>query len=399
MTADLRTMCGLGYPPSMYNQNANECANSVIKRDIKLEKLSVQDCVTHLQNIVQRQYDEARLAVLGRGEYSISEPYREYQVNEEKYYQMTKQQKIRHETRFFTGPVKNQQEKMLDYDQCNLSVSPESSHISTVSQTVVKDIFAKAGKLLQCEGNVVQAPGSDGKLFFVLNSYAKTTPHHVSIAGNKSQYVCDANCIKWVTHKICPHTVAVAEYQQQLQNFLNWFNNKSKQPKYTSLANFNMPASRGKKASKATSRRKGGDPNKQKDILEKYSKPSVDKNTQNIPALPNPSVGSYVVALLDYCNPLVTRCFGCQVLFRENNILPPSPRNLVVVSKMKRKYKGKDGIVKEGAPSNVYFHLIEKCIKSQNPYFIPSLIHCPEDLKTHLQLPHRQYLSAAGIQI
>lgn len=250
MTADLRTMCGLGYPPSMYNQNANECANSVIKRDIKLEKLSVQDCVTHLQNIVQRQYDEARLAVLGRGEYSISEPYREYQVNEEKYYQMTKQQKIRHETRFFNGPVKNQQEKMLDYDQCNLSVSPESSHISTVSQTVVKDIFAKAGKLLQCEGNVVQAPGSDGKLFFVLNSYAKTTPHHVSIAGNKSQYVCDANCIKWVTHKICPHTVAVAEYQQQLQNFLNWFNNKSKQPKYTSLANFNMPASRGKKPQK-----------------------------------------------------------------------------------------------------------------------------------------------------
>lgn len=39
MTADLRTMCGLGYPPSMNNQNANECGNSVIKRDIKLEKL------------------------------------------------------------------------------------------------------------------------------------------------------------------------------------------------------------------------------------------------------------------------------------------------------------------------------------------------------------------------
>lgn len=48
MMADLRTMCGLGYPPSMYNQNANECANSVVKRDIKLENLSVQDCVTHL---------------------------------------------------------------------------------------------------------------------------------------------------------------------------------------------------------------------------------------------------------------------------------------------------------------------------------------------------------------
>lgn len=163
MIADLRTLCVLGYPPLMYNQNANECANSVIKRDIKLEKLSVQDCVTHLQNNVQRQYDEARLAMLGRGKYSISEPYKEYQVEEEKYYQMKKQQKIRHESRFFNKTVKNQQEKMLDYDQCNLSVSTERSQVSTVSQTVVKDIFAKAGKLLQCEGrNVVQAPGSNG---------------------------------------------------------------------------------------------------------------------------------------------------------------------------------------------------------------------------------------------
>lgn len=74
-------MCGFGYPPSMYNQNANECANSVIKRGIKIEKFSVQDCVTHLQNIVQRQYDEARLAMLGRGEYLNSETCREHQVN------------------------------------------------------------------------------------------------------------------------------------------------------------------------------------------------------------------------------------------------------------------------------------------------------------------------------
>lgn len=72
-----------------------------------------------------------------------------------------------------------------------------------------------------------------------------------------------------------------------------------------------------KKASKAKYNRKGGNPNKQKNILEKYSEPGVDENIEYIPALPNPSVGAYVVALLDYCNPLVTRCFGCQVLFRK----------------------------------------------------------------------------------
>lgn len=57
----------------MYNVNVKEYANCVVKRSIKLEKLGVQDCVTHIQNIVQRQYVEAGLSVLGSGEYSISD--------------------------------------------------------------------------------------------------------------------------------------------------------------------------------------------------------------------------------------------------------------------------------------------------------------------------------------
>lgn len=38
-------------------------------------------------------------------------------------------------------------------------------------------------------------------------------------------------------------------------------------------------------------------------------------------------------------------------------------RYLVVVLKMKRKYKGKNRMVKEGVLFNVNFYLIEKCIK------------------------------------
>ena len=35
-------------------------------------------------HIIQRQHDEARLAVLGRGEYTVSEDYKEYAVPDEK---------------------------------------------------------------------------------------------------------------------------------------------------------------------------------------------------------------------------------------------------------------------------------------------------------------------------
>lgn len=219
------------------------------------------------QNIIQRQHDEARLTVLGRGEYTICQNYKEYTVAEEKYYQMTKQQKVRLENRFFHASVKRPDApSTLQNDwECTLSISPENSQISMISQHVVKDIFRTADSLLQCDENVVMTPGSDGKLLYVLNLFNKAIPHHVSLSGNKCQYVCDSNCIKWATHKICPHIVAVAEYQHKLQTFLDWFNIKCRQPKYTSLANFNMPASRGRKATKSTSRKKGEKPNKQRD--------------------------------------------------------------------------------------------------------------------------------------
>ena len=34
MNAELRSLCGLGYPLKPYTQNANECINNVIKQDI-----------------------------------------------------------------------------------------------------------------------------------------------------------------------------------------------------------------------------------------------------------------------------------------------------------------------------------------------------------------------------
>ena len=58
----------------------------------------------------------------------------------------------------------------------------------------------------------------------------------------------------------------------------------------------------------------------------------------------------------------------------DTNQLPECPRNLIIVSKTRRPYRGKDGNMKEGTFSNVYFHLSEKCVKKQDPYLITSLV-------------------------
>ena len=43
MTSKLRTAAGLGYPPDVYTQNANECVNSILKRAAKGRKLTLRE--------------------------------------------------------------------------------------------------------------------------------------------------------------------------------------------------------------------------------------------------------------------------------------------------------------------------------------------------------------------
>ena len=49
--------------------------------------------------------------------------------------------------------------------------------------------------------------------------------------------------------------------------------------------------------------------------------------------LPDSPLGSYVINLRDFCNPNVTKCFGCQSHFRQNNQFPECPRNLIIDEK------------------------------------------------------------------
>ena len=59
MSAELRSLSGLGFPPRPYNQNANVCMNSVIKGDLKKNgnhsKMNEKEVVLALEKIVKRQ--------------------------------------------------------------------------------------------------------------------------------------------------------------------------------------------------------------------------------------------------------------------------------------------------------------------------------------------------------
>ena len=97
MSANIRSKCGLGYPPSPYTQNANECINSVIKSDIRHEKglksIDPYECVAMLEKVVMRQETELKLAVIGKGAWHLKEEYRHLSVPEDVYWAKSTKQK------------------------------------------------------------------------------------------------------------------------------------------------------------------------------------------------------------------------------------------------------------------------------------------------------------------
>jgi hypothetical protein len=56
MTADVRSMAGLGYPPTPYTQNANECIYSLIKRECG--KMPMTEFCQKLETVVKRQQEQ-----------------------------------------------------------------------------------------------------------------------------------------------------------------------------------------------------------------------------------------------------------------------------------------------------------------------------------------------------
>jgi hypothetical protein len=76
-SAEVRALCGLGFPPEVYTQNANESMNRLIKSVQNRQPYGPREkrllpYIEHIEREVQRQMDEQFLAVIGRGELSLT---------------------------------------------------------------------------------------------------------------------------------------------------------------------------------------------------------------------------------------------------------------------------------------------------------------------------------------
>ena len=107
------------------------------------------------------------------------------------------------------------------------------------------------------EKKVIKPPDSNPKTRWVVSDTAPT-PHVVTtMKGNKLRYVCDKQCIGWKTHNICAHCIAVAEDNNELEQFLVWF--ASSKGKECNLTNVVYHGTYQHAGSKKPPRRKYGD--------------------------------------------------------------------------------------------------------------------------------------------
>ena len=227
MTASVRSMCGLGFLPDVYTQNASESMNKLVKGEDKddgssrRKKKTVCDIVERLRKLVERQEQEQFLAVLGKGEYKVVDEYRHLEVGDD-YYRMTASQKAALKKEFFTcQQIARGTQTVVDSDIPGftsppaLSVQPENSQIISVPYSVLKELFPEASHILHSQNSLVQSPtltleARKEDHWFVASKEDASRPHSVKVSDT-GRVTCDERCIRWARHNICSHTVAVAE--------------------------------------------------------------------------------------------------------------------------------------------------------------------------------------------
>ena len=90
---------------------------------------------------------------------------------------------------------------------------------------VLVQIFSKAEKhVYYSTDNIKTSPGeTESPSSFVVASASNPSSPHTVIYHNSGKYDCDGQCLIFRSFKICSHTVAVAEYNEELHKFVEYF--------------------------------------------------------------------------------------------------------------------------------------------------------------------------------
>lgn len=181
MIKEVRTNAGLGNPPTSFYTNVPESANAVIKRAVNFRESEMASFAMKLAQLVKRQREDVRGALLNSGPYKLGEEYTDLQLTKQRWFSMSSGQRSAHENKSEkTWQTEDDDQEHQNEEQratC-LSIKAEEANLSTVPTQQVKHVFRKAQSLLSKENGVVTAPGSNGTAFMVESQTSLNAQQH-----------------------------------------------------------------------------------------------------------------------------------------------------------------------------------------------------------------------------
>lgn len=162
-------------------------------------------------------------AILRKGQYRFKDEYSYLEVKEDVWmHDMTVESRRRHVSKIMNldlGARQVPNESATTPGQ--LSVSYTSANLQ-ITESVLSAVWNKAIEYLTKPGSFVQLPNEvDGENKFFVYSRSKPDNPNVVTVGEGGKVSC--SCLMYrSTPNICSHSVAVAEREKNLQNFLSW---------------------------------------------------------------------------------------------------------------------------------------------------------------------------------
>ena len=437
MRKDIRESVGLGSPPSIFTTNASEAINSVLKKQVNYKKTQWPDFVQQMKTLVDAQRNEIIRSLSGRGQYRLVESYRNLGVSMEEWSKMRSDQRKRVVERFDTAQLTGSalggspcEDNVLPTCELgsrsesslakkSLDITAEESGIHTIPLVTLLGIWNKAQHLLNDENLITATPGVDRRARAVF-SYSSETPHIVRFKGN-GQYVCDCNCPQWVSSRICSHTVAVAQVNNSLKDFLEWHTGSSSQPNITSLAMSGMPSGRGRKKNQIP-RSRGKKRAQPPDTIVSSPPSLADRSitqatTVHFPCFSTPSAfpvsssfqmvspqpasqstSTISANVKPFYLKLITgnirTCQGCRSTLRTTDgKIPSPPYDLAIARAERRPYRDTSGNLRTPQKATAaHYHCRIECVKAGEPTFVPASLRIPSDIYSQLCSVHREYL-------
>ena len=294
--------------------------------------------------------------------------------------------------------------------------------------------------------------GSRPTVRFMVHSKSSRNPRQVEVNLKTGKAQCDKECVNWPTYTMCSHTLAATETAGSLKDFLNCFKGRKRSPSLSAISNLNMPKNAGQKVGtrrrKGASNKPATEgrptvcsrvlqpsntashaapvhtPAWQSHPVHAQMQPSIGMGfsensrviynypfasstahsspwfpgqghgeTENMqpynPQRPKPPSGIFAFALLSFLDSKVSRCYGCGQSLKPDGLVPQAPNDLVVTTRLHRKYY-KDGRQHVSPDlSSVYCHVNLYCVTTAFPGFQASLCQVPSDLLTFLLPEHK----------